>query len=310
MGCRARDRIAEHDDGGIGAGAAQRGGDDVGARHEPVAVGVVLVDPHAVETDRRRIFELVDVVVVGPVPDLRVVEAWIDVDPDGSVGFREVVWQLRVGHQVEKAVFIGTPRQVPQNETTVANDGMPSENAGLAPSTPLLGRAGGGEQLGVVVVGGSADLVERLGVRPEDLAAGLLVAVAEPFGDPIVDLVAVEAGRDAGSRSRTGGCRPRPCRAGGGGPPARTSSTRTPAGEVLARQHVQARGGPRATRPRGTGVDRFEHERDPADAALDRDELEVGEAGEHADTQQIGDLDAVVQEQLDRAGGVGRGRTP
>ena len=43
----------------------------------------------------------------------------------------------------------------------------------------------------------------------------------------------------------------------------------------------------------------LEHERDPADAALDRHELQVGEAGEHAAREQVGALQAVLQEQLD-----------
>ncbi len=55
-------------------------------------------------------------------------------------------------------------------------------------------------------------------------------------------------------------------------------------------------------------VDRLEHERDPADPALDGDELQVGEAGEYAAQQQVGDLQAVLQEQVDRSVGVRRGR--
>ena len=60
-----RHRVAEQHDRRVGARSCQRRGDDVRARHQPVRVGVVLVDTDTVEPARSRVLELVDVVVVG-----------------------------------------------------------------------------------------------------------------------------------------------------------------------------------------------------------------------------------------------------
>jgi hypothetical protein len=77
------------------------------------------------------------------------------------------------------------------------------------------------------------------------------------------------------------------------------------AGEVLRRQQLPLARAIVAALEVGV-VDRLEHERDPADAALHRHHLQLREAGQHAAAEQVGHLQAVLQEELGRGVGVGR----
>src|SRR4051812_46754699 len=61
----------------------------------------MLVKADAVEGQRGRVFELVEVVVVDAMAELRVVEVRRDVDVDAVVALPEVVRQVRVWHEVE-----------------------------------------------------------------------------------------------------------------------------------------------------------------------------------------------------------------
>src|SRR5947209_3636833 len=78
-------------------------------------------------------------------------------------------------------------------------------------------------------------------------------------------------------------------------------------GEVLRGQQVPFA---RAMRPRleVAVVDSFEYERDPADAALNGDELQVEETGKYPAQQQIRDLQALLQKEVDRTHGIRRRR--
>ena len=96
-----RDRVADHTDRSAAGPAGQTGGDDVRARHDPVAVLVVLVDADAVEPELVGVLELVHVLVVHGVGPGRVEQLAVDVDPDRPVLLPEVVRQIRPRHQVE-----------------------------------------------------------------------------------------------------------------------------------------------------------------------------------------------------------------
>ena len=100
-----RDRIAHQHELDAGGPARQRRRHQVGRRHQAVGVLMVLVDADAVEADARRIFELVQVFVVGAVPDRRIEQLGGHIDPDRAMLFPEVVGQLGIGHQVEEVEF-------------------------------------------------------------------------------------------------------------------------------------------------------------------------------------------------------------
>ena len=100
-----RQRVAHDADRGVGGAARQRRGDQVGRRHQAVAVGVVLVHADRVEAAVGGVFELVHEVVVHVVRAPRVEQRGVDVHPDRGVLVAEVLRQLGVGHQVEPHEF-------------------------------------------------------------------------------------------------------------------------------------------------------------------------------------------------------------
>ncbi len=100
-----RDGVAQHDESRVLRAARQAGGDDVGRRHDAVAVLVVLVDADAVEAERGGVFQQVHVGVVDLVALHRIEQALVDIDPDRAVLLAEVVRQIGPGHQVEPGEF-------------------------------------------------------------------------------------------------------------------------------------------------------------------------------------------------------------
>ncbi len=108
-----RDRVADDADRRAAGSARQPGSDDVRARHDAVAVLVMLVDADAVEPDRLGVLELVHVLVVDAVRDLRVEQAARDVDPDGALGLAEVVRHQRPRHEVEPGELHSCTVQLP-----------------------------------------------------------------------------------------------------------------------------------------------------------------------------------------------------
>ena len=77
------------------------------------------------------------------------------------------------------------------------------------------------------------------------------------------------------------------------------------AAEVVAGHHVELGAGAADVGGEEVVVGRFEDEGDPADAALDGDELERREAGEHSGEEQVDELEAVGHEELGGEAGVG-----
>ena len=94
-------RVAHDADRGVGGAARERRGDQVGRRHQAVAVGVVLVHAHRIEAAVGGVFEFVHEVVVHVVRAARVEQRGMDVHPDRRVLVAEARRQLGVGHQVE-----------------------------------------------------------------------------------------------------------------------------------------------------------------------------------------------------------------
>ena len=79
---------------------AERRRDDVGRRHQPVDVLMVLVQHHAVEAERVGVGELVDVFVEQAFRLLAVPQLVGHRDPGGVVLLVEVGRQVRIGHEV------------------------------------------------------------------------------------------------------------------------------------------------------------------------------------------------------------------
>ena len=96
-----RQRVAHHADRRVGGAAGQRRGDQVGRRHQAVAVGMVLVDADRVVAAGGGVFELVHEVVVHVMRAPRVEQRRVDVDPHRRMLLAEVVRQFGVRHQVE-----------------------------------------------------------------------------------------------------------------------------------------------------------------------------------------------------------------
>ena len=93
-----RERIAHHADRGITRAARKGGGDQVGRRHQAVAVGVMLVAAHRIETTIRRELHLVHKVVVHQMRALRIEQRGMDVDPYRWVLLPEILRQFGVRH--------------------------------------------------------------------------------------------------------------------------------------------------------------------------------------------------------------------
>ena len=103
----ARDRVADHAERGPRRAPRQRRRDQVRRRHQSIAVLVVLVAADAVEAERLRVLELVEVRVVDVVAFARVVQRAGDVHPDRPVPLAEVLGQVRPRHQVEPGELHG-----------------------------------------------------------------------------------------------------------------------------------------------------------------------------------------------------------
>ena len=101
------DGLAEQEDGDVLGAAREGGGHELGRGHHAVGVLVVLVDADAVEAERGGVLELVEVLVVDAVAFDGVVEAGVDIDPDGAVGLAEVLREVGPGHEVEPVEFHG-----------------------------------------------------------------------------------------------------------------------------------------------------------------------------------------------------------
>ena len=96
-----RQRVAHHADRRIGRASRQRRRDQIGRRHQPVAVGMMLVHADRIEAALRRVFQLIHEVVVHQVGALRIEQRGVDVHPDRRILVAEIVRQFRVRHQVE-----------------------------------------------------------------------------------------------------------------------------------------------------------------------------------------------------------------
>ncbi len=96
-----RQRIAHHANQRIAGAARQRRSDQIGRRHQPVAVGMVLVAAHRIEAAVGRVLHLVHEIVVHEMRALRIEQRRVDVHPDRVVLVTEIVRQLGIGHQVE-----------------------------------------------------------------------------------------------------------------------------------------------------------------------------------------------------------------
>ena len=79
------ERVAHDADRGVGGAARERRGDQVGRRHQAVAVGVMLVHANRVETAVGGVFQFVHEIVVHVVRAARVEQGGVDVHPDRGV---------------------------------------------------------------------------------------------------------------------------------------------------------------------------------------------------------------------------------
>jgi hypothetical protein len=68
---------------------------------------MVLVDADAVEADGLRVFELIEILMIGDVAQFGIVHPAGQVDPDRAVLLPEIVRHVRPGHQVEPGEFHG-----------------------------------------------------------------------------------------------------------------------------------------------------------------------------------------------------------
>jgi hypothetical protein len=100
-----RDGIAQHDDIGVAGAAGKRGRHEVGRRHHPVGILMMLVDAEAVVAHLIGEFELVEVIVVKLVADFGVVEVLRNVDPYAAVLVLEILGQVPIRHQMEPGKF-------------------------------------------------------------------------------------------------------------------------------------------------------------------------------------------------------------
>ena len=108
------DGVAHHHDLGLVGSTAEGGGHQVGRRHEPIRVLMVLVDTDPVVAALLGELELVEILVVDLVTPLRVVQlVGRRVDPHAAVLVAEVVGQVGPGHQVEP---VELHRPSPQQE--------------------------------------------------------------------------------------------------------------------------------------------------------------------------------------------------
>ncbi len=129
-----RQRVAHHADRRIGGAARKRRGDQVGRRHQAVAVGVMLVDADRVVAAVGGVFELIHEVVVHMVRAPRIEQRRVDVHPHRRMLLFEVLRQLGVRHQVE-------PHQL---------HGADAPGAVLPGSIDTLSRVAGGRKRGGV----------------------------------------------------------------------------------------------------------------------------------------------------------------
>ena len=102
------DRVADDADRRVAGAAGQPGGDEVGARHDAVAVLVVFVDADPVEAELVGVLEQIHVRVVHGIGAGRVEQRVGDVDPDRARRLAEVVGQVRPWHEVEPGELHGT----------------------------------------------------------------------------------------------------------------------------------------------------------------------------------------------------------
>ena len=95
-----RQEIGENDDLAFAGFLGERRGDDVGRRHQPVDVLVVLVEHHAVEAERVGVSELVDIFVQQAARLLPIPKRIGHGDPAGVVFLVEIGRQVWIGHEV------------------------------------------------------------------------------------------------------------------------------------------------------------------------------------------------------------------
>ena len=95
-----RQQVAENDDLAALGLLRQRGGDQIGRRHQAIDVLVMLVEHHAVEADLVGIGELVDIFLIEAAASLCVPQAVRHGDPAGLVSLVEIGGQIRIGHEV------------------------------------------------------------------------------------------------------------------------------------------------------------------------------------------------------------------
>ena len=126
-----RERVAHHAERGVGGAPREGTGNEVRRRHQPVAVGMMLVHADRVEADLGCVFELVHEVVVHVMRPARVEQRRMDVDPHRGMLLVEVVRKLRVRHQVKPHEL---HRVLPETRTAEVNERLPARKV------PRLGR--------------------------------------------------------------------------------------------------------------------------------------------------------------------------
>ena len=181
------DRVADHAEGGLRRPAGQAGGDQVGRRHDAVAVLVVLVDPDAVEAQLVGELQLVHVGVVDLVAPLGIEQPGVDVDPHRAVALPEVVRQIRPRHQVEPAELdhrglpfdAATPRCAPSGARAPVRYFDPSTNDRPIART----RPGGPRGASAMTSGDETRPVPRASLFGDDPSAEETQRVDQPYPD-------------------------------------------------------------------------------------------------------------------------------
>ena len=114
-----RQRVAHHAERGVGRAPRQRGGDQIGRRHQAVAVGMMLVHAYRVEAAFGGVFQFIHEIVVHVMRAPRIEQRRMDVDPDRRMLVAEARRQLGIRHQMEPHQFhFRPPSPVSFHQTT------------------------------------------------------------------------------------------------------------------------------------------------------------------------------------------------
>ena len=174
-----RDRVAEHGDRRPRRATGEDRRDQVGRRHHPVAVLVVLVDADRVESAVLGEHELIDVGLVHLGEDVTIEDGRIEIDPDAAMIALERLGERWVRHEVEPQQLHGhhdgCPRHPPSTRALRTGDhfgglaGRIVPNLGTVTAVDTAPRTGGRSHLalgsrGFVAVLSMCMAVTALGV--------------------------------------------------------------------------------------------------------------------------------------------------